>query len=188
MTLAVPAPSAGTRVTCYCKDCQTAARHFGGQDDILGPAGGTEIWQTTPDRITLEQGAEHLAIMRLSPKGLYRWVARCCETPMLNTMSRVNLPFVGIVLRQAEVTDEATRLGPSRCHAYTRDANPGPDSPAKDQGFALAAYHVLQRMALAWGSGRHRQNPLLRDGGEPIAPVNVLSLEARQASVPKHLQ
>ncbi|WP_343032072.1 DUF6151 family protein [Roseovarius bejariae] len=187
MTLAVPAPSAGTRVTCHCRDCQTAAQAFGGGVDILNPAGGTEIWQTTPDRLCFERGEELLEIRRLSPKGLYRWVARCCDTPMINTMNKVHLPFAGVVLRQSEVEGEAACLGPSRCLAFTKDAMPGAGTPAADRGFYGAAFQVLGRMAQAWLSGRARRNPLVAEDGTPIAPVSVISREARQAATPEHL-
>jgi len=186
--LAVPARSAGTRVSCYCRDCQTAARLAGDAADILSPAGGTELWQTTPDRITLVSGAEKLEILRLSPKGLYRWTARCCDTPIFNTLARVQLPFVGVVLRRAELDGAAAVLGPSRARAFTRDARPGPDAPKRDRSFAAAGLRVLTRMAGAWVSGRARQSPLLGPDGAPIAPVTVISLEARQAALPAHLR
>lgn len=187
MTLAVPAPSAGTRVTCFCRDCQTAARLCEDGTDILSQAGGTEIWQTTPDRITFEKGEDRLEIRRLSPKGLYRWVARCCDTPMINTMPKVHWPFAGVVLRRSEVEGEAASLGPSRCQAFTRDAVPGQGSPPGDRGFYHAGFRVLARLAAAWISGRSRQNPLLSADGAPIAPVVVISLEQRKAAIPKHL-
>lgn len=187
VTLAVPAPAAGTRVTCYCKDCQTAAGLFGHEDDLLSPGGGSEIWQTTPDRVSIDSGAEHLEILRLSPKGLYRWHARCCDTPIFNTMSRVHLPFVGVVLRQAELEGGAAGLGPSRCRAFTKYARPEPGAPKADRGFAGAGLQVLRRMAGAWIGGRAKTNPLLDGDGAPIAPVTVIPLEQRQAAVPAHL-
>jgi hypothetical protein len=188
VALAVPARRAGTRVTCYCKDCQTAARLFGRAQDFLSPGGGSEIWQTTPDRLAIDAGAEQLDILRLSPKGLFRWHARCCETPMFNTMSRVHLPFVGVVLRQEELSDAAAELGPSRCHAFTKYAAPEPRAPKADRGFAGAGLGVLRRMAEAWIGGRAKTNPLLGADGKPIAPVTVLPQDHRRAAVPSHLR
>lgn len=175
-------------MTCYCKDCQTAAGLFGASDELLSPGGGSEIWQTTPDRITIVGGAEQLEILRLSPRGLYRWHARCCDTPVFNTMSRVHLPFVGVVLLQAELTREAAALGPSRCQAFTRDAAPGPGAPKRDRGFAGAGLHVLSRMAGAWIGGRAKNNPLLGGDGAPIAPFTVIPLEERKAVITGHLR
>ncbi|MGK7653803.1 DUF6151 family protein [Roseovarius sp. B08] len=186
--LAVPARGAGTRVTCYCNDCQTAAGLFGHSDEFLSPGGGSEIWQTTPDRLTLTAGAEHLEILRLSPRGLYRWHARCCGTPMFNTMSRVHLPFVGVVLRQDELAGPAAGLGASRCRAFTKYAKPEPGAPVADRGFAGAGLQVLRRMAGAWIGGRATSNALLGDDGAPVAPVTVIPLEQRQAAVPAHLR
>jgi hypothetical protein len=188
VTLAVPAGGAGTRVTCYCKDCQTAAGLFGHADELLSPGGGSEIWQTTPDRVTIDAGAEHLVILRLSPKGLFRWHARCCDTPILNTMSRVGLPFVGVVLLQAELDGMASGLGPSRCRAFTKHARPEPGAPQSDRGFIGAGLRVLGCMTSAWTSGRAKSNPLLTAEGVPIAPVSVIPLEQRQRATPDHLR
>lgn len=188
VTLAVPASGAGTRVTCYCKDCQTAASLFGHADELLSPGGGSEIWQTTPDRVTIASGAEHLEILRLSPKGLFRWHARCCDTPIFNTMSRVAWPFVGVVLRQAELDGAASGLGSSRCRAFTKYARPEPGAPKSDRGFVGAGLRVLSRMMAAWISGRAKSNPLLTVVGAPIAPVSVIPLEQRQRATPDHLR
>ncbi len=184
----VPGRWAGTRVTCYCKDCQTAAHLHAAGRDVLSPAGGTDVWQTTPDLIRIVAGAEHLKVIRLSPKGTYRWHAACCGTPMCNTTPNLKLPFAGIVLRQSEVPQIDKRLGPSRCHAFTAAAVPGAGAPKKDQGFARAGALVLKRMLTAWLSGRAQQNPLRRDDGTPIAPIDVISKQTRLAAIPAHLR
>ena len=71
------------RATCYCKDCQ-AYGHFLGTE-VLDAAGGTEVAAALPAAIRFDGGLEHLACMSLSPKGIYRWYASCCDTPIGNT-------------------------------------------------------------------------------------------------------
>ena len=46
------APSSGFRLVCYCKDCQGFAR-FLDRADVLDAAGGTDILQMPPGRVTL---------------------------------------------------------------------------------------------------------------------------------------
>lgn len=180
----VPAGGAGTRCTCYCKDCQTAARLFGDGTGILAADGGTDIWQTTPDRLTIGRGAEHLTILRLSPKGLYRWHAGCCDTPMFNTLERLALPFVGVVLRPDEAAAATAVLGKSRVAANTASAPRGAGAPRRDRRFGAAARQLVLRMLLALASGRGRRNPLRGADGGPIAPVRVITPEARKTARP----
>lgn len=184
MRLDVPGRSAGTRVTCYCRDCQTAARLNGDGDKILGPAGGTDIYQTTPDRLTIERGAEELEIVRLSPKGLMRWHARCCDTPMVNTLERLALPFVGLVLRPDQRAAADAVLGPVVAHAFTASAPRGEGAPAKDVHFARTGGQLVMRMIAAALSGRARHNPLRAPDGTPIAPVRVVDRATREAARP----
>jgi hypothetical protein len=96
----------GTRAVCYCDDCQTfayflesslahgAARFDVG--DVLDGSGGTDIYQVASARVVITDGADELCCVRLSPKGLYRYYAGCCRTPVGNTLS-ARVPFVGVV-------------------------------------------------------------------------------------------
>ena len=84
-------------VICYCDDCQAFLQHIG-RTDLLDPHGGTDIVQVAPASLTFDRGAEHIVGLRLSPRGLYRWYASCCKTPLGNTVAPA-IPFVGIVAR-----------------------------------------------------------------------------------------
>ncbi|WP_101068513.1 DUF6151 family protein [Roseovarius salinarum] len=185
LEVSVPGPAAGTRVACYCRDCQTAARHFGAPGALLGPASGTDIWQTTPDRIAIAAGAERLAILRLTPGGLFRWCASCCDTPVINTLPRLSLPFAGVVMRPGQAATADPVLGPVFAHAFTASAPPGAGAPARDRHFARAGLAVVRRMLAAWISGRARLTPLRGPGGGPVAPVHVLDPAARAAARPE---
>jgi len=88
----------GRRLVCYCDDCQAFARFLGRADEILDEHGGSDIFQTAPARVTLTGGEQHLACMRLGPKGLLRFYASCCRTPIGNMLPNPQFPFVGLVL------------------------------------------------------------------------------------------
>ena len=188
LTIKVPAPSTGTRIRCYCKDCQTAARLHDPSEDILSSAGGTNIWHTTPDLIEIRAGAETLKISRLSPRGGYRWYAGCCGTLMFSTVRNLKLPFVSVTLRQPEVAVADDLLGPIKCHAFTASARPGSDVPGANKGVRRAVARGLKRAALAWLSGRSRTSPMRRPDGRPIAPQEVITLAARKVALPDHLK
>jgi hypothetical protein len=111
-------PTAGNRGFCYCDDCQAFAYFLGRAADILDHHGGTEIYQTSQGSMELDAGVNRLACMRRSSKGLLRWYADCCNTPIGNTLSSTAIPFVGLIHRclvrpSGDPTLNAT-LGPSR--------------------------------------------------------------------------
>ena len=87
-------PSAGFRLVCYCKDCQAFA-HFLQRTDVLDEAGGTDIFQMPPARVTFTAGVDVLRCLRLSEKGVFRWYAECCRTPIANAVSP-RVPVIGV--------------------------------------------------------------------------------------------
>jgi len=93
-------PQNVTRAICYCDDCQAYLHHLG-RSDLLDAHGGTDIVQVAPAMLTFDRGAESIVGLRLSPKGLYRWYASCCKTPLGNTLTPA-VPFIGIVVQAFE--------------------------------------------------------------------------------------
>jgi hypothetical protein len=85
-----------THSRCYCRDCQAFIRFLGRDADLLDAQGGSEAIQTPPRDISFERGFDRLACVRLSEKGLLRWYAACCNTPIGNTPPTAKLPFVGL--------------------------------------------------------------------------------------------
>ncbi len=127
-------PGKGNRGICYCDDCQSFAHFLGRADTILDARGGTPIFQIAAGRVVFTQGSEHLACMRLTPKGLPRWYAECCQTPIGNTFSAA-MPAVGIIERCLAPPPSGASLddvlGPSLFRVFTRFARrPQSDSSA----------------------------------------------------------
>ncbi len=117
-------PSRGNRVTCYCGDCQSFAHFLGRAGEILDPRGGTDIFQTSPARVAFTQGRERLAAMRLTPRGLLRWYADCCKSPVGNTAITRELPFVGLICLGFDAASRDAALGPVRGHVNVKAAKP----------------------------------------------------------------
>ena len=90
-------PRVVSRVICYCKFCQSYARHLGQDDEILDEQGGTEVVQVQPSRLEFVEGEDQLACLTLTKSGPLRWYTKCCKTPIANTLANRKMPFVGIL-------------------------------------------------------------------------------------------
>ncbi|SFD04931.1 DUF6151 family protein [Massilia yuzhufengensis] len=171
------------RAMCYCKDCQ-AYGHFLGTD-VLDPAGGTEVAATLPAAVRFSEGVEHLACMSLSPKGLYRWYAGCCRTPIANTPRNPRMSYAGVVRACLDAPDaELDRaFGPLKARAETASA--AAPVPASTASLAWVGVKVSVMLLKARLGGGYKDNPFFKPGSsEPLRSPQVLSLEERQALTP----
>ncbi|OYX41806.1 MAG: hypothetical protein B7Z02_14465 [Rhodobacterales bacterium 32-67-9] len=165
----------GTHVECYCADCQTFLNHLKAPE-YLDAAGGTELFQTLPHAIRFTAGDENLRLLRLSPKGLMRWYAGCCGTPIANTLTSPALPFVGAVLRPGQIG-----FGPVITHANVTSAR----GPIRQSGVLRAIIGVMWRAAAAKLTGRNRPNPFFASDGTPTVAPRTLTLAERDAARPR---
>jgi len=183
------APGSVNRVICHCDDCQAFATHLGG-DDILDAHAGTDIAQLPPCNVKLTEGLEHVALLRLSPRGLFRWHTSCCNTPIGNTATGPGMAFVGLVHTFVDHSEHPREevMGPPRGRVHGRfiplEQREGCDAHPKASVGLLAA--TAAKLA-AWKlSGKARPHPFFTDDGQPIAEPVVLTKEQRFA-LPKGL-
>lgn len=116
-------PQNGNHLVCYCDDCQSFVHFLGRAWDTMDAHGGTEILQTSPARLTITEGRDHLACMRLRPNGLLRWYADCCKSPLANTQASGRVPFVGLFCCALGSSAEVeTAVGPIRARVNARFA------------------------------------------------------------------
>jgi Family of unknown function (DUF6151) len=176
-------PSAGFRLFCYCKDCQAFAR-FLERADVLDAAGGTDIFQMPPGRVKLIAGADVVRCLRLFDKGVYRWYADCCRTPIANTAGP-GFPVIGVICcfmedeAQGRSRDEV--LGPQVCRIYQRSAL-GPLPPTAPPPLSLGLSVRRAAKALGWWvRGLHRPSPFFDDGNAPRSVPRVLTASERAA-------
>lgn len=177
-TLHEVAPGNQCHLICYCRDCRAFARHMGLLDQ-LEPGGGSPLVQVLPARIEIAPGAQHIACLRLSPKGLHRWYADCCGTPLANTVGSARVPLAGL---WRGLFADKDALGPVVSLGFTKTALPEKGAPKKDKGMALMLGGFLRRSLGAYLAGSVRQNPFFDGAGAPIVPPQVLSPEARKAA------
>ena len=178
-TWRVDAPKQGTRLICYCADCQTAARHLGA--DVLNDGGGTEILQVGAHQVHIE--GPPLALVRLSPKGIFRWHTSCCNTPVANTLPFPQLSFAGVLL--ANLADKDAPLPPMAAVVNTVYAKGRPDVPAKDFGLGKSVLRFFKRSLTARMSGTWKQTPFFEGPPwEPVAVPRILTKDERNAARP----
>jgi hypothetical protein len=172
-------PRAVNRVVCYCDDCQAFAHQLG-RADLLNAKGGSDIVQMAPAALSFTRGQQHIVGLRLKPNGLYRWYARCCNTPVGNTLTP-RIPFVGLLASTFDTPRLDDIVGAPSGEIFGKYAvgEPPPGSTRLNLGLLLRAIGKL----LGWRfKGRTWPHPFFsRETGEPLHAVTVLTQEQREA-------
>ena len=170
-------PDTGTRLICYCDDCQAFAgflREKGGPD-VLKARGGTDIFQMTPAKVEITRGAGQLRCIRLRPKGILRFYTACCHTPVGNTLS-AGVPFVGVIhsfMGEAAVRDEF--LGPVRYRVMGAFAHGAPDARIHRRFPLTLLWRTISGMLFNRLRGLHKPSPFFEGDGAPVSAPEVLS-------------
>ena len=167
------------RVICYCDDFQAFAHQLG-RADLLNAKGGTDIVQVAPAALTFIRGQHRIVGLRLTPKGLYRWYASCCNTPVGNTLGP-SLPFVGLVAQALGTPRLDDVVGVPTGSIFGKYAIG--EAPAGSTRLNLSLLlHVIGRV-LGWRiAGRIWPHPFFaRDTRAPFYTVTVLSQDCRDA-------
>jgi hypothetical protein len=169
-------PRRANRGICYCKDCQAFAHFLGDAARVLDARGGSDVIQVLPKDLTFTQGIDALACMRLTPKGMVRWYASCCRTPIGNTLPTPKLSFIGLLhscLEGPRISlDES--FGPVAMWVNTKSAK-GEPKP-KDAGGGKMLSWFLRTVLKARYNGDYKLNPLFRsETGAPIVTPQILS-------------
>ena len=169
-----------TRLTCYCSDCQTYAHALGNAAQVLNAQGGTEVVATLQQHLVFTSGTESLACMSLSPNGLLRWYASCCNTPIASITRDPKLSYVGIVHTcLGDASARAAAFGPASFPVNTKHAkgHVATNSP----GTLLRMARIIGAVVGARLSGAWKHSPFFGpDHSTPVAAVQVLTREERE--------
>jgi hypothetical protein len=183
-SLANPSPKTVNRVICYCDDCQAFAHQLG-RADLLDAHGGTDTVQVAPASLRILQGHNHIRGLRLTPNGLFRWYADCCNTPVGNTMKPA-IPFVGIVAQAFETGNQRADdlFGKPLCGIFGKFAVG--DAPPGSTRINLPMLARAIRMVLGWRlRGMTWPHPYFeREARTPVYPLTILSGPQREALRP----
>ena len=168
-----------THAVCYCVDCRAFARHLGQEARVLDASGGSELYQVQPWQVEIREGREHLKVLQLAPKGLYRWYAACCDTPVCNTIGTPKIPVASFVAANLDAPPDT--LGPLVVR-YKPDQATGP--VPDDRGSTLRfAYRTARNGLRSRLSGKWRQTPFFDvETGRSVVKPHVLTAEERAAA------
>jgi len=167
--------SPSNRVRCYCTDCQAFGRFFGPAGGVLDPQGGTTVVQVAQSRLQIDTGLDQLACLRLKPKGLLRWYARCCNTPIGNTLQNPGISMVGLIHTCLDPATLDRDFGPVTAEVYT-DTAIGSPKP-RQHGLPGTIVKCLAMVIMDRLSGRYRRSPLFSQAGKPVAEPRILARE-----------
>lgn len=171
--------AAYTLATCYCRDCQAFAR-FLGADGLLDAHGGTDVVPMAPSGIAFTRGLDRIACMSLSGKGLLRWYADCCRTPLGNSGRKPTPFYFGLTTACLDATDatlDASVGTRGRIVLFPKHAQGHVDpTPVRylSGGIAIGCNILLAKL-----QGR-RASPFFDPHEQPIRTPQVLTLEERQ--------
>ncbi len=163
------------RVKCYCSDCQAFARFLDCSGEVLDAHGGTEIVQVAQARLVFSQGLDHLAAVRLSPKGLVRWYAACCKTPIGNTLANPKISFIGLIHSSLDHSMIDADFGKSVAIVNV-DSATGEPKPRR-RGMLGTIIRFLGIVLSSRIGKRFRESQLFNEAGEPIVCPTVLTAE-----------
>jgi hypothetical protein len=174
-------PGSGFRFVCYCTDCQAFAR-FLERADVLDLAGGTDIFQMPPARVTLTAGTDALRCVRLSDRGVLRWYTDCCRTPVANSAARPGFPILAVIhsfMDHEPARPRDAALGPPLCRLFERSATgPLPPDAPPAASFRIFARRA-SRMLRWWARGLARPSPVFdARTGAPRSEPQVLGQDA----------
>lgn len=175
------APESVNRVVCYCDDCQAYLHHLE-RADLLDEHGGTDIVQVAPASLGFERGQERIVGLRLTAKGLYRWYASCCKTPLGNHVTTA-VPFIGIGAHafSKSGTDVDSVFGRPVGAILGRFAVGG--APPGSTGLNVRLLGRAAAKVLSWRfGGRTWPHPFVdRATRTPLRPLTTISREEREA-------
>lgn len=170
------------RVACYCLDCQTYAHALGRSHEVLDARGGTDVITTVQSQLSFSDRST-LACLSLSERGILRWYASCCATPLGNTMRDPRIAYISVVHACLAPTRDALLrpFGPpgmavNTGHAYEPVASGGLRT-------ALTLAEGIARVAFAGVDGSWRRSPLFDPASRrPVVERRVLSADERRAA------
>ena len=178
-------PKTVNRVVCYCDDCQAFLHHLG-RADLLDVHGGTDIVQVAPGSYSLDRGFVAVASVWLTPKGLFRWYASCCQTPLGNTLTP-SIPFIGIareLFRDTRETKERDAIfGKAGTNAGKFAVG---DPPGVSRNLDVLLVARMFKLIVGWKlRGKAWPNPFFdRETGAPRREPTTLTPAEREALRP----
>jgi hypothetical protein len=174
-------PATVQNLVCHCADCRTFVRHLDRAGDLLTEHGGTAVVHSTPARMHLTAGIEHVGLVRLSPKGLLRFYTTCCNTPLAAMLDDPRQAFVSIA-RCILPADADEHLGVA---VRVRGRSAIGDRSKLNAAHNVPLWLLVRigwRLARQRIRGQARPSPFHAPDGSCIVQATVLTKEQREAA------
>jgi hypothetical protein len=145
---------------------------------MLDAFGGSDVYQTTPSQLRIDSGADKLACVRLSEKGLLRWYTACCRTPIGNMVPRARSPFIAIIQPFMDPGEGKTLdqlLGPPRLHMQKHGATAALPRDVEQQSSMRGFVQLVSVLVKGLLFGRHKPSPFFTAEGKPVVVPEVLT-------------
>ncbi len=169
-------PNFGTRVVCYCDDCQAFARYLDREDAVLDEYGGTDLFQMPISHLKITHGAENIRCMRLSPKGMFRWYTACCKTPIGNTLT-AGVPFIGLIhnfIKDPGIREQ--HFGPVLGYVHTKFVKKALPSGLNQSTFPLRIMLRWLSKVILWKlKGLNKPSVFFDSNGKPVSMPHILN-------------
>ena len=173
-TLHGATPASGNHVRCFCADCRAAVLFANGED--VGDK-GVELYQTTPDKISFQQGRSKLGVFSFNPKKLLRFRATCCGVQMFTMLPTPKFAMAGVM---TNLLEDTRAIGPVAMEAFV----PQHDGSSKHSSVLRLFGGTLWRAVVARVTGRWKQTSFFDiKTGKPVAQVYVPT-QAERLSLP----
>ena len=145
--------------------------------------GGAEFVATRAEHVAFEAGTEHLACLSLSEKGLLRWYAACCNTPIANTTRDWKFSYVGLIKTCLMADSESFDRSFSKLQMRVNTSSAKQAPPGMLLQTAAALMGFIPRVIASRVTGSYRQTPFfVSPEGLPSAKVYVLSESERKSA------
>ena len=173
-TLHDASPRSGNHVRCYCASCRAAVLFTTGVD----PEGrGVELFQTTPDKISFQQGRGNIGVFSFNPEKLLRFRATCCGVPMFTMLPTPKFALAGMM---TNLLEDSSAIGPVVSEAFI----PQPKGRARHSSVMRLYGGTIWRALVARVTGRWKQTSFFDIAtGQPVAKVYVPT-KAERAKLP----
>lgn len=175
-------PGAANRVVCHCRGCRAYAAHIDREAQILDERGGSDVFQISPAALVFDAGVEHVACLRMTPKGALRWYAGCCDTPIAGTFYTRRVPFLSLYPACVDADTLDGALDAYRGPVRVRVNGTFPKSEVKALKAGVGALlPMIARygwMCLKWMvTGAYKRSPFFdRDTAAPIVEPVVIGI------------
>lgn len=162
------------RAVCYCRDCQAYAESLGEPGKVLDAFGGTDVVASLQPHVRFTDGLERLACLSLTERGLLRWYAACCGTPIANTPRDPKVSYVGII--HTALGHDARRLdstfGPPRLSTNVGTAR----GAVASSGIRTltATVRIIASVVRARIDGSWRRSPFFGNDLRPVVNPRVI--------------